>query len=392
MNMMLARLTPGYSEPDCGDRILFASDDLMVRRVARGTGDICYVTFDSYTDHFTLDRPGFGEVFFRSRAIDAIHVVSRDNQWYQYDELADALAAIRAATRGYAQVIAYGSSMGGFAALRYGRACGAGIGIAISPQFSVDPAVAPFEWRWAPEIAHIRFRGDMPAPLPLQYILYDPRDRCDRQHFELFATRSPSVAIEIPNGGHPVAGCLAETALFEPMFDAIHAGIFEPTSFTRELRRRRRQSGQYLFTLAQRIPAYRMKQKIALARMAVSAHVDHPVYLSYYATVLDSAGRHAAARASHDRAVEISADGLHPLHNLMLHHEMLGELDEARRIVDALIARFPDVRMLHESRARLIRRERRATLLGRLAWMLRIEPLLDRLRTAKSPLKACPAE
>ena len=127
--------------------------------------------------------------------------------------------------------------------------------------------------------------------------------------------------------------------------------------------------------------------------MAVSASIHDPAYLSYFATVLDSAGRHAAARASHDRAVEMSAGALHPLHNLMLHHEMLGELEEARRIVDSLIARFPDVPMLHESRARLIQRERRATPLGRLARLLRIEPLLDRIRAplSRGPI-ASPAE
>lgn len=391
MNMMPARLNPNFGDPAFSDRILFASDELLVRQIAGGTGDICYVTFDSYTDDRTLDRVGFGETFFRSRGLDSIHVVSRDNQWYQYDELAEALAAIRAAVAGYSQVIAYGSSMGGFAALHYGGACGASIGIAISPQFSVDPAVVPFEYRWTSDVARIRFRDDAPAPPATQYILYDPRDRCDRQHFELFAARSPTIAIEIPNGGHPVGGCVAETALFEPMFEAIHTGTFEPAGFTRELRRRRRQSGQYLFTLAQRVPACRMEQKIALARMAVSASIHDPAYLSFYATVLDSAGRNAAARTSHDRAIEMSSGGLHSLHNLMLHHEMIGELAEARAIVDALIVRFPDVTMLRESRARLLQRVRRATPLGRLARTLRIEPLLDRFRTWLAPADTCPA-
>ncbi len=41
-----------------------------------------------------------------AREIDAIHVVSCDNQWYQYPELPEMLAAIAAATAGYERVIA----------------------------------------------------------------------------------------------------------------------------------------------------------------------------------------------------------------------------------------------------------------------------------------------
>ena len=55
---------------------LFRSDDLLVRRVGGFGGPICYVTFDSYTDHRTLDRPGFGEHHFRARGIDAREIHS----------------------------------------------------------------------------------------------------------------------------------------------------------------------------------------------------------------------------------------------------------------------------------------------------------------------------
>ena len=100
---------------------LFRSDHLLVRRVGGFGGTLCYLTFASYTDDRTLDRPGFGEDFFRGRGIDAIHVLSRENRWYQHPELMDALAAVAGATGGYPRVIAYGSSMGGFAALHLGN-------------------------------------------------------------------------------------------------------------------------------------------------------------------------------------------------------------------------------------------------------------------------------
>ena len=79
---------------------LFRSNDLLVKRVGGYSPDACVVTFASFTDHRTLDRAGFGEHFLRTREIDAIHVLSRENDWYQYPETPDAMAAIHAATRG----------------------------------------------------------------------------------------------------------------------------------------------------------------------------------------------------------------------------------------------------------------------------------------------------
>jgi hypothetical protein len=69
---------------------LFRSDDLVARQVGGSSRDMLVITFDSYTDqhdphtHYRdLDRWGFGEYFLRDHAIDAVHVIGRDNNWYQ---------------------------------------------------------------------------------------------------------------------------------------------------------------------------------------------------------------------------------------------------------------------------------------------------------------------
>lgn len=361
------------------ESVLFASEDLLVRRVAGGAGPTCFVTFDSYTDNPSLDRPGFGEGFFHSRGIDAVHVISRENHWYQHDELAEALAAAAAATAGYDQVISYGSSMGGFAALNYGTRCGAGIGIAISPQFSVNPEIVPFEDRWLSDVRRIAFRDEPIVPPPLQYILYDPCDAQDRAHYRLFAARSPTIAIRIPHGGHPVGGYLVETGRFEQLFDDIRGGVLDPVAFEQELRGRRRLSAQYLYTLSVRTPLWRPAQKVALARMAVAANATDPSYLSYLAAALDQVGDHAEAGPTHRRALEMAGDNLHVIHNLLLHHEKVGELAEARTLADGLVAAYPGRLLLRQSLNRVRRQQRRRTPIGRLAHWLRLEPLLDHI-------------
>ncbi|HWI85377.1 MAG TPA: alpha/beta fold hydrolase [Sphingomonas sp.] len=359
---------------------LFRSDDLLVRRVGGLASAICYVTFDSYTDNRTLDRPGFGEEYFRGRGIDAIHVLSRDNHWYQYPELPEALAVIAAVTQGYSKVIAYGSSMGGFAALRYGAACGATVGVALSPQFSVDPAVVPFDRRWADDVARIAFRKYDQPPLATQYIVYDPRDPYDGPHFQLFAERSPTCGVPVPHGGHPVGGYLVETDMLRRLLERVERGTFDHEAFARELRRRRRRSGHYFFVLAQRVPAFRRRQKVALAALAVETQSDNPLYHSQLAAALDAVGEHEAAYSVHLRAIEMADKSLHALHNLLLHHEACGEYGEALAIAKRLIAEHPEVLWLPKTAERLRRKRRHTTSLGRLASALFLDPLLDWLR------------
>jgi hypothetical protein len=358
---------------------LFRSDDLLVRRVGGFGGQTCYVTFDSYTDHRTLDRPGFGEHHFRARGIDAVHVLSRDNHWYQYPELSDALAAVASATARYDRVIAYGSSMGGFAALHYGAACGATVGIALSPQYTVDPSVVPFDRRWAEDVARINFREDALPPLNCPYIVYDPLDRHDKRHFDLSAERWPVIGIPVPHGGHPVAAYLLETDLLGALLRAVEVGPIDASAFARELRVRRRRSGHYLSVLAQRVPAHRPRQKVALAELAVATQGDNPVYHMQLASALDAAGEFDAAYAIHQRAIAMTGGGFHQRHALLLHHERRGELDMALAIAEALLREHSAVLWLPKTCDRLRRKKRHGTWIGRLAHRLFLDPLLDRL-------------
>ena len=59
----------------------------------------------------------------------------------------------------YPHVVAYSRSMGGYGAIRLGSRVGVQVALAISPQFSIDSAVAPFEPRWAGDSARIDFRS-----------------------------------------------------------------------------------------------------------------------------------------------------------------------------------------------------------------------------------------
>ena len=222
---------------------LFRSADLVVRKVGGFSRDALVVTFDSFTDrqdphtnYGDLDRPGFGEHFLREHAVDAAHVIGRDNIWYQYPEMPAAMAAIATAARSYQRVISYGSSMGGYAAIRFGGAAGAEAALAISPQFSLDPHVVRFERRWETPARTIDFaleRNWTPPFVATSYILYDPRN-LDRRHVALFAKRGRVVRVPVPDSGHSAAFFLADCGLLQRAVLDVARDTFDPAALRRD--------------------------------------------------------------------------------------------------------------------------------------------------------------
>ena len=312
---------------------LFLSEDLRVRfvDVAEASRELCFVTFDSFNDLGTLARPAFAEGFLLSRGIPAIHILSRRNLWYQEPELPDALAAARAIAGGYGRVIAYGSSMGGFAAIRFGAEAGAGAAIAISPQFSIDPDEVDFEPRWAKSASHIRFLGwrrDAPR-VGRVYVFYDPFD-LDGQHVSRIAAHYPTTRIRLPYAGHPAGGYFNETGFLPAAIESIASDSLDAPAFERAARAIRHRSGQYLFNMARRLPMRRKETKHALARRAVAANTRDPVNRSFLAMVLDQMGAWTEAEAEHRAALATEPDNPHFLERyarFLLRHGRLAEAE-----------------------------------------------------------------
>jgi tetratricopeptide (TPR) repeat protein len=296
---------------------LYSSENLLVRRVGGNSRERCIVTFESYIENPMRDefqRPGFGEAFFRRERIDAIHVLSADNSWYQFPDLPDALSIIRAVTCDYAEVFSYGSSMGGYAAVKFASAAGARTAIAMSPQYSLDPVKVPFETRWSREAARIRFiHDDNPRPASVRaYVFYDPHDD-DAMHADLFRRDVPVHDIKLNHAGHPAGTFLAETGLLSTTILDIIGGRFDATAFASAARVGRRNSGKYLITLAQRVSQARYSSKLALARAAVAAAPDQSPYIGYLALLLDHAGFNDEADRSYLAATALAPEDTHLL-------------------------------------------------------------------------------
>lgn len=286
---------------------LFRNDDIEVRRRAGHGGRCCVVTFDSFSDVGTFDRPGYGEAFLDRSGIDAIHVIGRDNDWYQYPQMPAAMQAVRGVTADYGRVVTYGSSMGGYAALRLAGLVGAHAVFALSPQFSINPRRVFWERRWPDSAQRFQdvWESTLPWPKPPEaFIVYDPRTP-DGRHTALLQARIRCRAIALPFTGHPVTGFLAEVGLLQHAILAICDATFDWQGFTRTALAQRAQSPQALVERASVDWRLSRRQRIAMMRDAVQRAPDSAMAACRFGQQLARCKLFDEAVAMHRRAIEL---------------------------------------------------------------------------------------
>ena len=246
---------------------LYRSATLVVRRVAGADPSRWIVTFDNHSIGPGFERPGFGEAFLRDEGYSALHILGWGDDWYQYPDVPRALAIAAKFLRGAERIVTYGSSMGGYAAIRFARMLGAHAAIALSPQYSIDPAVVPWERRWIDDGVWIDWRPEWRtaiAPCPRSILIFDPR--LDGRHAAMIAAEAPCLLLPLPRAGHPVGSFLATGDLLRPLLRDVLADRFDSASWHRRARRGRSANPHYLAELAMDQPARRVALAIALGR------------------------------------------------------------------------------------------------------------------------------
>lgn len=321
---------------------LHRSRNLVVRRVPAADTDRWVVTFDNYGAGHGFDRPAFGEAFLKAAGISAVHVMGRSEDWYQYPDIAEALAALRAALAGAKRIVTYGSSMGGYAALRFADAVGATGVLALSPQYSVDPLKVPFEQRWLQDGARIHWRSEIDGRLTCAVpavVAYDPCDD-DGRHVELIAAEIAVTRLPLRRWGHPVTTALADTGLLAPLLRDVLDDKVDAAATRREAARRRARSAAYLIALADAQPPWRPRTGLALAERAAGLSENLLIKVGL-ARQLSRSGRHEEALALHQA---VAATTPRPVAFIVAHADALGAAgrpDEAAALAAEAVAAAP---------------------------------------------------
>lgn len=319
---------------------LFRSVNLVVRRVPAKDLDRWVVTFDHYSIGQGFDREGFGEAYLKSQGISAIHVLGRGRDWYQYADLDAALAAVKFALAGATRVMTYGSSMGAYAAVRFADAVGAHAVLALSPQYSIDPARAPFETRWPQESQRIGFLPQLNGPIrsrARQIIAYDPRSQ-DRVHVGLIADDIAVEHLHTPFSGHPAGALLSDIGALGPLVSAVLADTVNIGDLQRAIRSKRGESAVYHAHLAAAQPACRRRLAIEIARRAVAIKPDGVYGLEQLAKLLSLEGEHDEALSLQRRALAAKGSNYSSLLNYAELLKAAGRPAEALEIAREVLA------------------------------------------------------
>lgn len=321
--------------------ILFSTPDILARRVGARRGPALVITFTSFEKPAELKRKGFGEDFLAKEGIPALHVSSRGNRWFQYQELPALIMCLKAAANAYDRVITYGSSMGGFAALAYGADCGAQLGLAISPQASLNAREVPFETRWRREAARIRRWHAPLARLPEQIIAFDPRHTLDAKHHAILAARTQTHSLRMPYAGHPAGSWLVEAGLLKSLvYDALD-GTFDASSYEARLKESRRGSSQYLYSISRRLGSHHEHKKLRIMQMAMNVSQD-PHILVETGACLSKIGEYSAAENMYSMASKTgNVDAIMEHGKFLFRHS---RYRECAALMNRVIETYPEAR------------------------------------------------
>jgi hypothetical protein len=304
-------------------------------------------TFTERTNR-DLDGPGFGTRFLIKNSFDVIAIRTSVDHWYHdipHTLMLDISNFLIGMDKNYSIRSTYGSSMGGYAAIRFSGELSANSVCAISPLFDISQA---WDRRWAADAKVIgEFTAISAAHLSdrcIYTVIYDPYSE-DQKHIAELAAVIPNDQLhqlKIEGSGHPSGKFLNQVGALHPITLAALAGIRAHRP-NRQIRAARAASPSYFFDLAQSLvrcgkfyralPAIlralsmaplnaefnaaaariydRLGDLVSAARFAataVAANPNHAHMAAYLSSVLDRQRMSSQARYFILRAIELDPE------------------------------------------------------------------------------------
>jgi tetratricopeptide (TPR) repeat protein len=285
-------------------KLIFESSNLKVLYSPKPQSSSLVITFSNWVAHPSLESEAFAQKFLEKSSHSALYFVCSSNNWYQYPEMDEACASCLPFIKNYRNIIGYGLSMGGYAAIKFSGRLNCNEVLAISPQYSIDRSKVPWETRWAAEATKVVFFDDniCSSIKGRIHILYDC-NHVDALHALLIKNESSAILMAFPHSRHTPAGVLSNMGLLQPLVEMLANGSFAANAFVEEYKSRRAKSYIYYFNLA--ISGKNLSRKIKLAQEALKLNDKHAQAWCRIAEYQRALGRRREAQNSITRALEL---------------------------------------------------------------------------------------
>lgn len=297
---------------NCQTKLVFSSERLKIT-ANLFPSDTIFVTFQSAVS-VGLERTGFAEEFLKKHSIAAICMNPVNVAWYQYPDMVEACAAIKELTSGYKRVITYGMSMGGYAAINFAELVGATDVIAISPQYTIDPARAPDEVRYSNAFKNINgFTYDQPSGRNFAaidgYLIFDQFDKLDRYQAALATAEIAINLVKLPHSTHPVTQVLSIEALKNFVLSSAQIGVkLSIPKMIRDYKKCRAESWLYWLNLARNYGATSPKKALLFAQEADRLNPRNKDVLHVVGSIHLALGNFLKAIKTFNRGIAIAKD------------------------------------------------------------------------------------
>ena len=175
-----------------------------------------------------------------------IGIMPKQKSWFPAVSMLGVLAAIQPILAQFRNIVSYGGSMGGYAAIKYAKAFNMNRVVAMVPQYSIDPEEVT-DRRYT-DFYDEELNGNMRIQAEdivadCEYIIvYDPYFDLDREHYDKIKPLIPHLhTLHLPYTGHDAIAVLANSALLHDFIER----PFDQTYFYKQIRAVKKNSKFY---------------------------------------------------------------------------------------------------------------------------------------------------
>ncbi|KCY51453.1 hypothetical protein J608_4447, partial [Acinetobacter baumannii 1288284] len=177
---------------------------------------------------------------------NVIGVMPKQKSWFPQASMVELAKAISPILEGFKNIVGYGGSMGGYAAIKYSNLLNMNRVIAFVPQYSIDPEHVE-DRRYAEFFDSVANKDMQIQPQDVDaareyVIVYDPYFSIDREHYLKIKELLPSLhTIHLPFTGHEALSVLASSSLLHDFIEH----DFDEIYFYQQVRKVKKQSKFY---------------------------------------------------------------------------------------------------------------------------------------------------